>query len=381
MNEGEEMNCLVKRFFVAEIKKHPFSIIKVMLMFIPLMSIIGMFATANLIPLINQKAFLMNSEYEWIAYTDHDIQLENSFANSDRITIATIVSDDGVLVYRPEALIELFVANEYKKETWDESYFNSKNLLQGSYDHLASSNNDLDIALSYNAAKRLNKKIGDSAHLLFFNSENEVIYYPVRIQTILKPFDSGSGGIAVAIGNESFNSFLESNNLHFRNAFFGTNAPTDLSGEIIYKGRQINSVSSNILSTKNFPNILMAIMGIVVIFLVINREINFFIKNRLRTLGILMALGASEETINSIIWNSQILQVVIASVASGFIYKYFLMEMFVGEYINIATFLLILFIYIAVSLFSIRLAVNKINVSASNYSVIDIISKKPKETY
>ncbi|MCM8901056.1 hypothetical protein KVG29_07405 [Caldicoprobacter algeriensis] len=384
-------NAFIFKFILAEWKKNPWFFIKKILLFIPVLSIVGMFSTAAIVPVVNQKSFLNNCTYDWIAYCDEKPKSGFAFRVMENTTVAHILSTDNALVYRPQTVIDLFIVDEHNLYELEKSYFNKKNLLYGDMSRLSTSDDSVGIALSYNAAKQLNKKLGDKAHLIIrvrqgidsakdSHANLRSTYYPVTIKAILKPFEKGIG---LVLTNNKFLEFLEKHQLtheiDYQFVIFGNSEDnhTVSANKIVYKKAQLSDVNFSL--SKNKVLLIIAAMGAVVVYLLINREVKFTINRRLRTIGILLALGATEQTLLKTFWIEQAFIIIVTSIVSSIVYKYLLMEPYIGEYINIKMFVTILLIYAAIGLLSLQIAIRKVKTAMKDPSLPDIISSKPEE--
>lgn len=376
-----EMNAFVSKFLREENKNNPGLFFKSILLFIPVLSIVGMFATAQMVPSINQRSFLRNSTHEWLQYLD-DTPAESDFffRVMDKATVAHIISTSGGVFYRPSVPIEAFLVETLEPSTWDSSYFNNKNVLDGDLNQLSVVDGKAGLALSYNAAKRLKKQLGDEAALIFQAEEEGVVYYPVTIQAILKPYFTEYGGLGFVLVDKQFLNFIDKHNLRYQFVRFGYGegdfSPSD---KVVYKGDQMAAADISILSDQNYVKLIIAAMGGIVVYLLVNREVKFSIYRRLRTIGILSALGATKQTILNIFWVDHAFKIIIASLLAGIFYKYLLMERFLGEYIGLNMWIILVSIYIAVGLLSLKVAMRLVQATIKEFSVPEIISKKPEE--
>ena len=122
--------------------------------------------------------------------------------------------------------------------------------------------------------------------------------------------------------------------------------------------------------------LLLPALGISVIFLLIRREVGFEISRRMRSIGILTALGAPNNVIINIFLVEHILKILIASLFATLIYKYILFEGFIGELVSWPLFISILCIYILLGIISLYVAMFKVRAILTNLSVHEIVSKK-----
>lgn len=387
-------NLLIFKFIIGEWRKTPGMLIKGIILLIPIISIVGMFSTVFMVEAINQNIFLRNSDYDWIAYfDDKPNHMEESTAHLLSIkhtTIGNIISFSPSLWYRPHTQIELFILDNLYNNDWSQTYFNNKNLHSGSFKNLTSDDDSLGIIVSYNVARSLGKDIGDKVHLLFKTmfiegpilEEDElprVIYYPVKIQGILKPFlPIGRGnGLGLVLKNHEFLNFLtdhqETNKTNYQYAIFGSGEQNfTTANEVIYKELQRMSL----INGNDYILIMIAFGGVLVVYLLISREIHFILKERMRSIGILLALGSKKETIYKALWIEQIIKIILISAISSIIYKYLIMEKFIGQYINPSFLVVLLASYLAIGLVSMKIVMRGIKTSIRGLSVVDIVSKK-----
>lgn len=372
------MNAFIIKYLQAEIKSNSWLFFKAIMLLVPILSIVGMFATAQMVRSINQNSFLKNSGYEWIVYFNDKPTEPAYFRVIDNATVAHIFSTDGGIFFRPQRSIEVFLAEDLDPRSWENSYFNHKNVLGGALDHLAAVDGSIGLALDFNTAKTLHKKIGDRADFIFENEQQETVHYPVTIQAILKPYRTEWGGLGLARIDSTFLNFMSEHGLDYCFARFGEGEQNFLlPSRVVYKKNQL-AASMPILSQQNMVNLIIAAMGAIVVYLLINREVNFSINRRMRTIGILSALGATIKTIYTTFWVEHTLKIIISALASGIIYKYLLMERFLGEYIGLKMWLILVLIYIFIGLSSLRIGMRKIGAALRDSSVNNVISKKPE---
>lgn len=375
------MKSFVLKYLLAECKKNPKPFFKGVLLLIPILSIVGMFATVQMVPHINQQSFLKRSDYEWLYYSD--AQDENKFSfRVMETTVAHIFSTDGGVFYNPSYGIELFFLEKLDPSALEGTYFNEKNVLAGDLRRLLTEKKSLGIALSYNAAKQLKSKVGDTASLIFQTKQGDTVFYPVTIQAILRPkyIDGSWGGLGLALVDSHFLKFLNDHRLHYQSVMFGKGEQSfPPTGNVVYKKDQLAAASLNPLSDQYLVTFILAAMGAVVVYLIIHREVRFAVTRRMRTIGILSALGTPKRTILQIFWLEQTLIIVIASLLSGIVYKYLLMELYVGEYIGLTMWVLIVSLYIILGLISLQFVMERVKKIMVDFSIPEIISKKPEE--
>lgn len=181
-----------------------------------------MLSTAQNIPFFNQKNMLKNSQYDLISFNSKSDPSKYSFLFI-KGNIAHIEQSGEAIVYRKSYPLELFVSNEPMNEKVNNTNFYENNIYLGELKDLSSHEGSLDIALSYNAAKKLNIGIGDQVSL-YFEKDFEVYVYPVTVKVILKPMYSDEnkmyGGIGYGIVNHHFISFLNNHGLSYEYAKF-----------------------------------------------------------------------------------------------------------------------------------------------------------------
>ena len=378
------MNPLIKAYIIAEFRKSPWSFFKGILILIPILSIVGMFATAQQVSIMNQKAFLKNTDYDWISFSTKKPSTENAYSYI-KTNVAHIDPNTEGVYYRNSYPLELFFVerlNEYHTED-STTFFNDRNQYKGDIKNLSTSDESIGVAISYNAAKKLKVKINDKASIYFENDEG-IYVYPITIKAIVKTkYPSGDdmfGGIGLAKVNPSFQTFLKKNQLQAEYAVFGVkgdNFPKDVQ-TIVYKKDQLSEMHLGLLTLPDrlVTSLLIPALGTFVIFLLIRREVGFEISRRMRNIGILTALGTPKKVIINIFFVEQFLKLLIASLFATLIYKYFLFEGFIGELISWPMFCSIFFIYLFLGIFSLNIAIFRVKAILSDLSVHEIVSKK-----
>lgn len=378
------MNSLIKTYISADFRKSPFSFLKGILILIPVLSIVGMLATAQHVPVMNQKAFLHNADYDWISFSSEKPLTENYYRYLDTNIAHIEPSNEGVY-YRNSYPLELYFVEELNDFHTEDSttYFNNRNHYKGDVTNLSTSDESIGIALSYNAAKKLKVKMNDTASL-YFENDDGIHVYPITVKAIIKTKypsgDNSYGGLGLAEVNPVFQAFLEENNIQVQYAKFGTTEDSvqDNVQHVVYKEEQLSDTSLGLLTLPNrvVTTLLLPALGISVIFLLIRREVGFEISRRMRSIGILTALGAPNNVIINIFLVEHILKILIASLFATLIYKYILFEGFIGELVSWPLFISILCIYILLGIISLYVAMFKVRAILTNLSVHEIVSKK-----
>ena len=382
----EQMNAFIVKYLCEEWKSAPWPSLKAILWLFPILSLVGMFASVQLIPTLNQRLFLRNSTHEWVGYSDQKpVGPDFAFRVIGNQTVAHVISREGGVFFRPQTAIELFLVTEGEDPSWNKGYFNRRNVVSGELSHLTSSEGRVGLALSYDAAKRLNKGLGDKVSLIFRVLDDDgvrvVDHYGI-LEVILRPGNGGGGetdGVGVALIDSHFMNFLERHAISYDFAVFGSGAPSMSSFDRVVHKREQMAAATLPPFSEQYVVLIIALMGVMAIFLLIQREVAFFVDGKTRTIGILLALGATKHIVYKTIWIGQAINIAVASLLASFIYKHLLMERFIGEYIDVSVWAIILFLYIAIGLSSLQLAMRKALASIGQLQVSEIIAKKPEE--
>lgn len=374
-------NQFIQIFLIGEMKKNPWLFFKGILLLIPILSIIGLFSTVQIVSTVNQKSFLQNSDYDWIHFSDKEEVNHNlGFLNAE---VAILTSTNGGVFYKDSYPIEFYFTKKSSPEILEDSYFNKKNLIDGDFNDLHTDDNSLGFAITYNTAKGLKLKVGDKATILF-HIENEVpAYYPITVKAIMKPKYNNNfsrSGLGFSVENKKFINFLKDNNLTYQYAMFGKGEGNIFeTGNTVHKIEQFKSSNLDVLSDKNIMNLVFGAMGIIIVYITIYRELNFIVLKRMRTIGILKSMGSSNQIIVKTFWVEQTLKILIASFFASVIMKYVLFEHYIGEYLELRMWFVVTFLFIIVGLASVKIAMNKVKNIISEFSIIEIITKKPEE--
>jgi len=382
----EQMNAFIVKYVCAEWKSAPWASLKAILWLFPILSLVGMFASVQLIPTLNQRLFLRNSTHEWLGYSDQEpVGPDFAFRVIGSQTVAHVISREGGVFFRPQTDIELFLVTEGDDPFWNKGYFNRRNVLWGELSHLTTSEGRVGLALSYDAAKSLNKGLGDKVSLIFRVRDDggvRVVDHYAILEVILRPGNGGGGekdGVGVALIDNHFMDFLERHAISCEFAVFGSGTPNmSAHDRLVHKRDQVTAATFPPLS-EQYVVLIIALMGVIAVFLLIQREVAFFVSIKTRTIGILLALGATKQIVYKTIWAHQMLNLVVASLFASIIYKHLLMRRFIGEYIDTSMWAIILFLYIAIGLLSLQMAMRRAMTNIGQLPVPEIIAKKPEE--
>jgi hypothetical protein len=341
-----------------------------------------MFSTLQGIPYINQKIFLNNAGYQWIGFSEERITAEQSY-RVIQANIAHMEPKNGGIHLKRSYPLELFVQGGNGKSAFSETFFVQKNLYQGNLEDLSGRSNSIDIALSFNAVKRLKAFLGDTV-TIYMDSNGELIVYPATIKAILRTkypdHHIGFGGLGLIGSDSNFEDFLQENNIPYQYVMFGSGS-TDIFqfDRKIYKKDQLAAASLLAISMPGSSNLglyVLAAMGILAIYIIISRELNFSANKRMRNIGIMRALGTPHNVIKTIFLVEQAIKIVFASLGAAIVYKYLLFERFLGDYIDVKVLILMLLFFIAIGMVNLAVAMRKITRILSDHSVFDIITQK-----
>ena len=116
---------------------------------------------------------------------------------------------------------------------------------------------------------------------------------------------------------------------------------------------------------------MLAAMGILAIYIIISRELNFSANKRMRNIGIMRALGTPHNVIKTIFLVEQAIKIVFASLGAAIVYKYLLFERFLGDYIDVKVLILMLLFFIAIGMVNLAVAMeeNHKNTSDPRFSI------------
>jgi hypothetical protein len=236
------------------------------------------------------------------------------------------------------------------------------------------------IALSYNALKRLNANVGDSVTLRFTNGERGTFKLPAIIQGVLRtkyPEHSiGFGGLGLVVSNNLVEEALLNNpNLPFRHVRFGQGTSSQLENSLSRRD-QIRYASQPSYYLPNMGNMglwVMFALGVLALFIVNSRELQFAIKQNWRKIGILRALGATNKLIVKIFVIGQACSIAIAALSGGLLYRALFM---LGQYVDLRVMMGVVLGLFAIGLICLLLAAQRVRKVVANCPIIDIIYNK-----
>lgn len=374
---------LIKTLLVAELKFNSWRTIKVLLILIPIFAIITLFTTYQWMPYANQVIFLRNSGYDFLQFAEGHNAGQNFRVLE--VSLANVEGDYYQGYWLKDAYrIELFVADSANLD-YDSTYFNSKNFLRGNPDHLSTQEGMTGIALSYNVLKRLNAKVGDSVTLythVVSEGQSKFIQIPVIIQGVLRtkyPEHSiGFGGLGLVIANDSVEETLLSHHgLPIKQVRFAQGTSSQLENSLS-KRDQIRFASQLTFFLPNTGNVglwVIFALGVLALFIIISRELQFGIKQNWRKIGILRALGATNKVIVKTFVIGQASNIALAALFGGLLYKA-LFQAVVGEYVDLRVMMGVMLGLFAIGLICLLLAAKRVRKVVANCPIIEIIYNK-----
>jgi hypothetical protein len=370
---------LIKTLLVAELRFNSWRIIKVLLILIPTFAIISLFATYQWMPYANQVIFLRNSGHDFLQFTEGSYE-DQTFHVLEVPIDANVEGDKYQGYWRKNSYrIELFVADNATFD-FNSTYFSNRNFLRGNPNHLSDHEGMTGIALSYNALKRLNANVGDSVTLRFTNGERGTFKLPAIIQGVLRtkyPEHSiGFGGLGLVVSNNLVEEALLNNpNLPFRHVRFGQGTSSQLENSLSRRD-QIRYASQPSYYLPNMGNMglwVMFALGVLALFIVNSRELQFAIKQNWRKIGILRALGATNKLIVKIFVIGQACSIAIAALSGGLLYRALFM---LGQYVDLRVMMGVVLGLFAIGLICLLLAAQRVRKVVANCPIIDIIYNK-----
>lgn len=374
------MHPIIKKYLKAEIIRNTWPFLKIILVLVPVLSIIGMFSTAQNVPLFNQQTFLKNSNYDWIIFSN-EIKNQQTFLYLEA-DVANIISDQDGIFYENSYPIELFLQSGEIDTKNTLSFFHEKNFFSGELTDLSIDSENLEVAISYNTAEKLNVKIGDTTSLIF-KANDKSVFFPITVKAILLPKymekNDLFGGLVLARYNEKFKNFLDEHKIYYQTATFGKGIVDIGESEyVIFKKDQLRSASIDYLRLPDLivTNILFPIMGLIIVYMVFSREVNFEINRKMKMIGILLSLGSPKKLVIKMFWIKYLTIVLVSSVISSLIYKYLLFEMYIGEYIPPKLLGFVILIYVLVGIGCIYIGMMKVKRIINNFSIQEIVTVK-----
>lgn len=147
---------------------------------------------------------------------------------------------------------------------------------------------------------------------------------------------------------------------------------------VIYKKNQLAATSLNVLTLPDrlVTIVLFPMMGLVVVYFMIYREIKFDLSMKMKNIGILLTLGTPKKLIFQLFVMKNMILILLSSILAGIIYKFILFEWYIREYVSFKWLSVIILLYVVVGFISLMVAMKKIKKRLWDFPIQEILSKK-----
>jgi len=315
------INEFIKLFVVREYRKKWLRYIRQALYLVPIVALVLMFASTQNIKYYNQLLFLENSNYKSLNVSDVNEEGADTLKTCDVSIVISEETRTGAHYYKRNyngTVFNLYGMNSNLENT----YFTRKNM--GNVD--VESLRDNEAIISYDVAKHLKIKTNDS----FYIVDNDDTLHEIIVKKVMKTkYGFGrigsSGTILVNSKSIDKNVDVEKNYYNFYSNSTGT----------IKKQTEINECNFLSLSAKSviMVNVVFPIMGILLIFVLLNREIKRVVNSISYDLAVFISMGGNKKEIKWIIVLLEGIVCVFSALLAVLLYKYALLQGYVGEYV------------------------------------------------
>lgn len=325
-------------YIKTELVKNWLKIVKQAIYLIPIISISLLFSTAQNMKYMNQRSFLDRSGHSFINKTDQNAYSENCFTvyNGELVTME---DNRGAKYYKTSYNCEIYsiVGNKYNFEG---TYFTKSNLNGQNPMNLKSN----EIIISYDAARRLEVSVGDTTYFISDINE-EALEFTIKGIMDTKYAYQKIGSVGTAIINSQNES--KSLNQMYPDYHFATFASDKQSENAVSISLQEEKQETNFLALPMnsviVVNVVFPVLAFLLIFILLYRENKHLFMRKRKHISILVSLGGKRKEVIRIISSLQLFVIVLASFLAILVYKYGLMEGYVGEKADL-TYLLRIFL-------------------------------------
>lgn len=367
-------------YIKSKIKRYPFIWIKEILFLIPIFCIVSMFSTAMSVNKFNQILFLKNCSFDNIVVTEKETIQFNEFKYiEDAISATEKLAINKKNIYKNKRVISVFIVDKKNKYSFDNTFFNKNNFVKGNINKIINSE-DITAAIDFKTAKELKLKTGDIVTIMLGKNYYELECKVVAILFPMNDFKNDATGVCLLSGKK-IKDILEKQNVEYKyvsfvrgefNSRYGSDASM-----VINRDDWFNRIRS-LISFKNriTINVLFPLMGLILIFLIVNREVSFIFKREQKNIAILRMLGTNLQDIVNIFIVEQIIIITVSSLIATIIYKFVLFEIFIKEYITFINFIAIFLGCILLGLICVFLNSTELRKKLNNFSVIEVLTTR-----
>lgn len=365
------MNKILFNYLIGKFKRNKLKKIVNIIILIPIFCIIQMFSTAIRVEQYNKNYFINNGQFKNMIVSEKDLNMTNSFYEVEG-TAGVDKKKQGQAIFKKSKSVKIYTPSSNVK--FDETLFSKKNWLSGEFEELKESSNGIDIAVDFNTMKRLGlKQNGKFLLAILQHDTGEWTILNCNIKAVLLNSSSEQGTILMpqSVKYETLFKKLSCNIVSFTN-----NEMSSVDKSKITTKKQLMLSSSKSEQSNIGPNVLFPLMGLVLTFLIINRDINFNINRSKKSIAVLNSLGVQYKNITKALMVYEFFDIVVASLISIIIYKYVIFQGYMNMYV-VPIFLLYVFLAtLLVGIFATVIGFVSLNKKLNRMSVIDMLSAK-----
>lgn len=351
------------KYLFALYKKDPLSLLFKTVPFVIIFSVIAMFMTVGNAPAVNQKIFLDNSGHSFIVESEN-----GKYSVADLSIVSGLLEDGNSFSFKEIHEVKLYLTDQ--QASFDSnSYFTRDNLLSGSIGE--------GIALSYNVSKRLGIKKGDEVELYINSSSGNPDIVKVRVEGILRtmyPDCEIDYGIGLMTMTEEIKSVLENNDSVISNISFLNEKSVE--SAIPKYMEYFESKSKGHTDLFNKTNAFLIAASLILISLFLLKQLHRDVKSRSRDIAVMSALGLENRSILRIFILEELVILLTSGILAMFIYKFILMDFFIGQYAGIGLTLKAFTICMTMGIVVTILGISRAKKNLASIEIIDLLSGK-----
>lgn len=365
------MSKILVKYVVAKFRKNILKKFLNIIILIPIFCIIQMFSTAIKIDDFNMKYFISNGNFQKIITSQKNLNLPNSFYQLEG-TAGVDKKAEGEAIFKKSKGVKIYLPiNDVEV---DKTIFNKKNWLSGSFTDLKKSDEGIQVAIDFKTMAKLNLKENDKFILVLQQTSTETKWTNLncKVKGVLLNSDGNNGIILIGKNSEYESLFkkLNASNISFTSNEVITSKETT----VITKSQMLSSSKSE--ENNIAPNILFPLMGLILTFLIVNKDINFNINRSKKSIAVLSSLGIKYKDLSKALMLYECFDIVIASLFSIIIYKYIIFQKYINIYV-VPKFLIYVFIgTVLIGFLAVLLGFFMLNKKLNKMSVIDVLSSK-----
>lgn len=357
---------LINLYIRSEWKKKWFLYLKQILFLVPVLTLILVMISSENIKYLNQWEFLHNTSYTSVSWKEKDSARENRFRTYHG-TLSIVEKHRGATIQKKTYNCQIFNLQDNSDYDFEYTYFSQKNM--GGFDiHTLG---DDEILISYDVAKKLSVKTGDTVHFISDETEETVAYCVAGIMKTKYQYQNigYTGTVLLHTKDSTIQSIYPASRIC---TFY-----KDETGEIT-KAQEMQDANCLLISIKSklVINVVMPLFGMFLIVLILYREIKRLVKRLQYNYAVFVTLGMEERFIYVILAKLEVVILLISNFLSMLLYKYWIMEYYMGRYVSMRIFVLYMAIILGMSILVLFFCTKKMKNEISNIDLIQSLKLK-----